>query len=115
MRWLYHYAVPSGLLVARDELVLMEELVVSGILVNADALAHVRDRDRVAHRADHHQGVIGDPSCLHALVTIGRSRAQWRQSFVGEALRRPLMGGAVDAHVGDLGAPALKPAVELLQ
>jgi hypothetical protein len=60
MRRLHHHAVPDRLLVACDQLVLMEELEVSGILVHADGLAHIGDRHRVARRADRHRGIIGD-------------------------------------------------------
>ena len=74
MRRLHHHAVTRGLLMARDQAVLMEELVVPSAFVHADGLAHVVGRYRVARRADRYQGVIGDPALLHPLVTIWRPR-----------------------------------------
>ena len=62
MRRLHHHAVTGGLLVARDQPVLMEELVVPETFVHADGLADVGDRHRVARRAHRHQGIVGDPA-----------------------------------------------------
>jgi hypothetical protein len=92
----------GGFLMARDQLVMMKELVMPGALVHADGLADVRDRRRITRRADRHQGVVGDPALPDPLVTIRRPIPQW------------LVRGPVDARVGDLGAPALEPGVELL-
>jgi len=51
---------------------------------------------------------------LDPFIMICRPRAQGRQLLTREALYRPLVGGAVDALIGDLETPAFEPVVELL-
>jgi hypothetical protein len=104
----------GGFGVARDEPVLVEDLVVGGAFLHTDRLAHVFDRDRIARCAQHHQSIVGDLPHLHPLVMIRRPGAQRCQLLVGKAIDRPFMGGSVNAQVGHLEAPALQPAVEFI-
>src|ERR1700752_1266899 len=54
-----------------------------------------------------------NPARLHSLIMIGWPRPQRGELFLGEAINRPLMGRAVDAQIGDLHGPTLKPIVEV--
>ena len=76
VRRLHYHAVADGFWMARDQPVLMEELVVPEAFMHADGLPHVLDRDRVARGADRDQGIVGHPARPHQLVAIRRSRAQ---------------------------------------
>jgi hypothetical protein len=89
MRGLHHYAMPDGLLVARDQLVLMEKLEVSRILVHADGLAHIGDRYRVARGPTVTRASLATWRGLHAFITIWRSGAERGQLFMDEAISRP--------------------------
>src|SRR5216684_2559006 len=105
MRLLHAHAVPRRLRMARDELLLVEDLVMAGALVDTDDQPDVFDRD---------QGVIGHAAQLYPFVAIRRPGAQRRQLFAGEALDRPLVRGSMNTQVGDFDTPAFEPVVELL-
>ena len=66
------------------------------------------------NRADGHQGVVGYPAYAHPFVAIGRPAAHGGELLAREPLQRSFMGGAVNAHIGHLAAPALEPAIEFL-
>ena len=114
MRGIHYHAVPGGLRMTGDQLVLMEKLELIGVLLHADHQSYVLHRHRVACRLDRDQGVGSHSAQPHSFVTVGWTASQRREPFAGESIDRPLVGGAVDAQVGNLNAPALKPAVEFL-
>src|SRR5229473_5020893 len=114
MRLLHAHAVPRRLRMARDELLLVEDLVMAGALVDTDDQPDVFDRDGVTRCPDRYQGVIGPAAQLHPFVAIRRPGAQRRQLFAGEALDRPLVRGSMNTQVGDFDTPAFEPVVELL-
>src|SRR5215472_13867606 len=72
MRRLHHHAMAGGLLMAGDQLSLMEELIMLGAFLHANEHAHILGRYRVTRRADRHQGVVGHPPYPHPFVAIWR-------------------------------------------
>ena len=68
----HYYAVPDGFGMARDQLVLVEELVVLSALMHADGQPHVLDRDRITPPTDRDQGIVGHRPRPHQLVAIGK-------------------------------------------
>ena len=99
---------------ARDHAVMMKELVVPEAFMHADGLAGVGGRYRVACRAYRYQGIIGDPALLDPLVPLWQPRSERRELFAGKATGRPFVGRPVNPRIGDLGAPAFEPVVEIL-
>ena len=61
VRRVHHYAVAGGLLMARHQFFLMEELVMVSAFLHTDDRTHVLGRHRVTRRAHCHQGVGGYP------------------------------------------------------
>jgi hypothetical protein len=106
MRRVHYHAVTCGLLVARDQAVMMKELVVPEAFVHADGLAGVGGRYRVARRAHRYQGIIGDPALLDPLVTIRQPRSERRELFAGKAIHRPFVSRPMKPRISDLRAPA---------
>ena len=72
-----------------------------------DGLPDEREGHRVAIRLEAHQVIVGDPPRLARLQPEARlaPRGDERALLAAEAIRRALVGGAVDPHVGDLGLP----------
>ena len=79
--------------------------------MHVDGHPHVLDRRRIARGADRHQGIVGHPARPHPLVPIRWPRRDRRELLMGEAIDRPLMGGAVLAEIRDLRAPTLEPGL----
>ena len=78
-----------------------------------DGLADQRERHRVAVGLEAHEIVAGDDAALAALQAEARLAGGGRCSCAllrGEAVDRPLVGGAVDPHIGDRGHPLRRAA-----
>jgi hypothetical protein len=69
----------------------MKDLVVAGAFVQADGLADVFNRHRIARRADGYHRIVCDLAHLHPFVTIGRSRSYRGKLFAREAIEWTFM------------------------
>jgi len=83
--------------------------------VDLDGLADQQEGDRVAVGLDADEPVVGDDARrrrLQAKARLARGGEQHRL-LLGEAVDRPLVRGAVDAHIGDGGHPLGKLLVQV--
>src|SRR5437867_11231131 len=94
----------------------MDDLQASASPRHLDRLADQREGDRVAIGLEAHEVILGDAPGLAGLQAEPGLAAGGDQvaALAGEAVRRPLMRGAVNADIGDLDLPLAELLAEIL-
>ncbi len=100
-----------------DELALVQDVPARPHAHDLDGLADEAPGHRIAVGIDRHEPVLGHNALAAHRLQEARLLAGAREhiGLASKALDRPLVGGAVDAQVGDLGEPGGELLVEVLQ